>query len=152
MLQVIQPLPLILGSVLVAVEAVTVGFVVAPLPLVAVPVYMVEAPETARLVLAPLALVPRSVHPVLNAPAITHRDNPLALVRGATAEGVQWPLFALGLLGGRIFVDSFGDEWRGRLSLLEVALSPGPSSIDLLILLGLHLVLGLLIPPMPLDH
>ena len=93
MLQIILPVALILCTIRVGINSVTVCLIVTPLALILVAVHVPERPLTMCLVIPPVAFVSGAILPDLFAPAVSVLALPLPSVFRTIFENVLWPLF-----------------------------------------------------------
>ena len=85
-LQVVLPVPLVLGTVDVHVDSVAVGLVVLPLTVIYIAIGMPELAAAISLVHAPLALVLGIIWPDLDTGTMAHVVEQIAAINGAILE------------------------------------------------------------------
>lgn len=97
MLLVINPVPLVLGSIGVSVLSISMGFVIFPLAVVDVTVGVDQSASSVCFVIFPVAFVNTSIAPDLVASAVTlfRLNVPLSLVLGSVGEHHHRPLLLL---------------------------------------------------------
>jgi hypothetical protein len=95
MLEVVFPLSVVLRSVDVGVDSVSVGFIVHPVAFVDVSVYVPEDSVSMGSVVFPLALVLSPIRPDLSPFSVSESSQPLACVCSSGFEGVKASLLPL---------------------------------------------------------
>ena len=94
MLEIISPLPFVLGAIYVSIYPVAIRFVFLPFSLENIPVNMVEFPVAESLIVLPLPLILCSIRPLLYSEPIPHVSDPFSFVDRTAFEFVGRPLFS----------------------------------------------------------
>merc|ERR1712232_535850 len=88
MLQIRHKLTLILCSISVSVDALSMSYVFAPFSNVHVAIAMLEDPPTCGTIAAPLPMVCSTIRPCLDSKAMPLFAQPLSFIGSSSAEGV----------------------------------------------------------------
>lgn len=88
MLEIVAPVPFILGAVYVGVYPVTVGLIILPFSVKDISVHVPELALAVGLVVFPRSLIARAIWPHLDPAAMANRALPLALVHRSVLEAI----------------------------------------------------------------
>lgn len=96
-LEVVFPLALVLSSVHMNVDTVTICLIVHPVSLINIAIDVDELPLTVRSVIFPVAFVACTIRPNLFAESITKAANPLPQVSSSSLERVEFSILPFGI-------------------------------------------------------
>lgn len=96
-LEVVFPLALVLSSVHMNIDTVTICLIVHPVSLIDIAIDVDELPLTVRSVIFPVAFVACTIRPDLFAESITEASNPLPQVSSSSLERVEFSILPFGI-------------------------------------------------------